>query len=106
MKEYRLMDVCRELKISNWTLRDWYMWEKKAVVDGLIEKSRLPEPIRLEATRGTPRVWTQEMVDQLKEYQSSIVSGRNGIFGVYSNPEHKNTKKYKKKMEEQLNGTE
>lgn len=105
MKEYKLMDVCAELNISNWTLRNWYMWENKALKDGLIDKSRLPEPIRREHTKGTPRIWTQKMVDQLKEYQKSIVSGRNGIFGVYSNPEHKNTKKYKKQMEES-NGTE
>ena len=105
MKEYKLMDVCNELQISNWTLRNWYMWENKALKDGLIDKPQLPQPKRLEHSKGSPRIWDEEMVKQLKEYQQNIVMGRNGIFGVYSNPEHKNTKKYKKQMEEN-NGTE
>jgi hypothetical protein len=105
MKEYKLRDVCDELQISNWTLRNWYMWETKALADGIITEAQLPQPIRLEHTKGTPRIWTEEMVEQLKEFQRNIVSGRNGIFGVYSNPNYKNTKKYAKLIGEN-NGTE
>ena len=89
-------EICKELHITIYTLRNWYSWEKKRIRAG--EKSYLPQAIRLEHTKGKPRVWDANMLEQLKEYQKTIVTGRNGIYGVYSNPFHKETKKYKKSL--------
>lgn len=93
---YSADEVCKELKVSSWTLSNWYRWEQKLISDG--NESYLPAPIKLEHTKGTPRRWTESMIEQLREYQKSIVTGRNGIYGVYSNPYHKETKKYKKSV--------
>ena len=35
----------------------------------------------------------------LKEFKKNIVVGRNGVYGMYSNPLYKETKKYKKSIE-------
>ena len=86
-KMYSSLEVCTKLKISSWTLANWF------------SGPYLPDPIRLENTKGRPRRWTGEMLKDLKAYQKSIVTGRNGIYGVYSNPYYKETQKYKKSVE-------
>lgn len=96
-KMYSANDVCKALKITNYTLSNWYRWERKRVSEGC--EPYLPQPQKLEHTKGSPRLWTKEMVEELRLYQKNIVSGRNGIYGVYSNPYHKETKKYKKSLE-------
>lgn len=96
---YSSDDVCKALNITMYTLSNWYRWEKKQLAQGLITETYLPQPIRLEHTKGTPRRWTAKMVKELEKYQHSIVTGRNGIYGVYSNPNHKDTKKYKKSID-------
>lgn len=98
-KNYRAVDVCNELGISIWTLTNWYSWEAKRIKAGLVEKNYLPKPIRLVNEKGKPRVWTEDMLNALREYKNSIVIGRNGVYGIYSNPNHKDTMKYKKSEE-------
>lgn len=98
-KMYSANEVCTKLKISSWTLANWYRWERKQIDNGNVEGPYLPEPIRLEHVKGKPRRWTGEMVKELKDYKKNIVTGRNGIYGVYSNPYYKNTQKYKKSIE-------
>lgn len=98
--EYRAADVCRELNITNYTLTNWYTWEHKRIASGEVTEPYLPEPQRLTEQKGKPRVWTKEQVDQLRDYQSHIVVGRNGIYGEFTNPVHTQTKKYKKEVEE------
>lgn len=105
-KTYNIYELCEYLNVSSWTLLHWYNLEKKQLKDGLITECYLPQPLRLEKVKGRPKSWTQEMADKLKEYQSSIVMGRNGIYGVYSNPDHYTTKKYQKQKGEKKNGTE
>lgn len=95
-KMYSADEVCKALKVSSWTLSNWYRWEQKRVDAG--EENRLPKPIKLEHTKGKPRRWTKEMIEQLKDFKKSLVTGRNGIYGVYTNPYHKETKKYKKSV--------
>lgn len=95
-KMFKADDVCKALHITIYTLRNWYSWEKKIVESG--GEKYLPQPIILEHTKGKPRIWDAEMVEQLKEYQKTIVTGRNGVYGIYSNPFHKETKKYKKSL--------
>ena len=97
-KLYSADEVCEVLNISSYTLSNWYNWERKRLASGDVEKPYLPEPIRLEHTKGSPRRWTEEMVTDLKKFQKTIVIGRNGIYGVYSNPYYKETKKYKKSL--------
>lgn len=98
-KMYSSLEVCTKLKISSWTLANWYRWEKKQIANGNVSGPYLPDPIRLENTKGKPRRWTDQMLKDLKAYQKSIVTGRNGIYGVYSNPYYKETQKYKKSIE-------
>lgn len=98
-KKYNIHEICEYLNISSWTLLHWYDLEKKQLKDGLIDKPYLPVPERLTNVKGRPKMWTQEMADALKEYQSNIIMGRNGIYGVYSNPNHYTTRKYQKNKE-------
>lgn len=102
-KMYNLEAVCVELGITPHTLAKWTQWEKNQLRDGLIDKPYLPVPIKQEHTKGRPKLWTQTMVNQLKEHKKNMVTGRNGIYGMYTNPNHKNTKKYKKAQEENKN---
>lgn len=98
---YNAGQVAKILDITEFTLSNWYNWENKQVKNGLSDKNPLPQPIKLEHAKGKPRMWTSEMIVQLKEYKKGIVIGRNGKFGAYSNPSHKQTKKYLKQQEEQ-----
>ena len=84
-KMYSADEICKELKITHWTLTNWYAWEKKL---GL---SDLPQPIVLEHAKGKPRRWTEDMLNQLQEFKTNIVVGRNGKFGEFTNPKHKNS---------------
>ena len=94
-------EVCEMLGISIHTLRTWYGWQFKLLKEGKIKKPYLPEPEKLTNKKGKPCVFSDKQIEQLKEYQHSIVHGRNGAYGMFSNPLHKETKKYKKQMEEQ-----
>lgn len=98
-KLYNLHEICEYLKISSWTLLHWYDLQKKQIKDGLITEEYLPQPIRLQDVKGRPKMWTQTMADKLQKYQSNIIMGRNGIYGAYSNPNHKSTRKYKNMKE-------
>lgn len=95
-KMYSVNEICAELNISIFTLSHWYDLQQAQIKEGLIDKPYLPEPLRLSDQRGKPRRWTESMVEELRKYQSNIVVGRNGIYGAYSNPNHKNTRKYQK----------
>ncbi|MGN0317804.1 MAG: hypothetical protein ACI4E1_07740 [Lachnospira sp.] len=95
-KNYTVSEVSELLNVSEHTLASWYRWEKRRLADGLVESNYLPEPIRDATKRGKPRFWTDEMVKELADYKSTIIIGRNGVNGMYSNPLHKQTKKYKK----------
>lgn len=97
-KMFTADEVCKELKITIYTLRNWYNWERKQLEAGNVSSSYLPEPIRNVHAKGKPRMWSKEMVLQLKDYQKTIVMGRNGNYGMYSNPMHTETKKYKKSL--------
>lgn len=101
VKLYSVDEVCKKLKITPYTLENWYRYETKLVDSGEVKERYLPKPIKLEHTKGSPRRWNEQMILQLKNYQKTIVFGRNGIYGKYSNPLHKQTKKYQKQMEEQ-----
>lgn len=96
---YRADEICKELNISNWTLMNWYRWEKKLLNSGEVEVPYLPVPERVTCEKGQPRIWTSEQLEQLKDFKKHIIVGRNGSFGKYSNPNHFNTKKYKKSIE-------
>lgn len=98
-KVYRANEICEELKITDFTLANWYNWENKQLKQGLITERYLPQPLIVEHEKGRPRIWTQEMLEQLKEHKSKIITGRNGIYGMYSNPNHFSTRKYKKSIE-------
>lgn len=86
-KTYSANEVCEELNISNWTLSNWYRWENKRVQRGTC-KPYLPKPEKRADLKGKPRFWTQKQLDELRKYKESIVLGRNGIYGEYSNPNY------------------
>lgn len=95
---YSINEVCEQLGITIWTLKNWYSWEKKRIEEGICEKY-LPTPIRMNNTKGRPNFWTKDMLEELRDYQNTIIMGRNGNYGMYTNPTHKETKKYKKSLE-------
>lgn len=96
---FNLYEVCEQLGVSTYTVKNWYRWENNLLKQGRITKRYLPQPKTKVHTKGSPRMWTDKMVEELKEFKSNIVTGRNGIYGEFSNPCHKQTKKYKKQME-------
>lgn len=98
-KLYSATEICEELKISIWTLSNWYTWERKQLADKIVAQRYLPQPVRLNNQKGKPRRWSAEMLEQLRVYQKSIVTGRLGSYGAYSNPYHKETKKYKNSLQ-------
>lgn len=89
MREYKFDEVVKKLGITGYTLNNWYRYEKKELLAGEIDKPYLPQPSRDNTAIGRPRIWTEEQVKQLKAYAKSVVVGRNGKFGKYSNPHHK-----------------
>lgn len=94
-------EVCKILGISVHTFAKWYEWQSRLLKEGKITEPYLPQPQPLITLRGKPNGFTDEQIEQLKQYQKTIVHGRNGVYGIYSNPLHKETKKYKKTLEEQ-----
>ena len=98
-KMYTADEICAELNISSFTLQHWYNLQSVQIKDGLITEKYLPEPIRVQTMRGKPRRWTEEMLNELRKYKEGIVIGRNGIYGIYTNPNYKETKKYKNPVE-------
>lgn len=103
---YNNYEVAEKLGISIYTLKNWYKWQRKRLREGLVSEPYLPEPDVDAHAKGSPRLWDDKMIEQLITYKNSIVIGRNGIYGKYSNPYHKDTKKYKEQMEGKNNGTE
>jgi len=100
-KNYRADDVCEALGISIFTLTNWYRWQRKDIKAGEISEPYLPEPTRDSTQKGKPRVWTENDVKELANFKKHIVAGRNGIYGKYTNPCYKNTKKYKQLQEQE-----
>lgn len=96
---YNATEVCEALGISHHTLSFWYRLERKQLSEGLITESYLPEPIKMKNLRGKPNMWDTNMLEALKNFKANIVTGRNGINGAYTNPNHFNTNKYKKSIE-------
>lgn len=90
-------EICEKLNISHWTLKTWYLWESRDIKAG--GERYLPVPIKLTNLKGQPKRWTNDMLKDLKKFKESIVKGRNGVHGAYSNPVHFETKKYKKSLE-------
>ena len=88
-KNYYANDVCEILNISNYTLSNWYRWERKCLKDGGADKPYLPQPNYEMDVKGKPRYWTSEQIKQLESYKKNIVHGRNGKYGKYTNPLHK-----------------
>ena len=93
-------EVSQELGISIYTLKNWYIWERKLLAEGAITEPYLPQPIKMVEQKGKPNMWEDNMIPALKEYQKQMVVGCKGVYGKYSNPYHKQTKKYQKEMEE------
>ena len=97
---YNLYEVCEQLGVSTYTVKNWYMWENRLIKQQKIKKRYLPQPKKQKHTKGSPNMCDDKMIEQLKEFKANIVTGRNGIYGEFSNPYHKQTKKYKKQTEE------
>ncbi len=83
---YTRNEVCEILGISVFTMNTWYRWQQKQLDNGYIDKEYLPKPQKQLNTKGQPMMWSLDMIGDLKAFQSSIVKGRNGIYGIYSNP--------------------
>ncbi len=94
-KKFNYDEAAAELKISRYTLRTWYSWESKLLKEGSITERYLPEPHISSGERGMPRYFTEKDIKKLKEYKATIVVGRKGIYGKFSNPNHKEKEEVK-----------
>ncbi len=83
---YSKKDVCDNLGISEFTLDTWYLWESRDIKSGDVSQHYLPIPVKDKSLKGCPRRWSLDMIIDLKEFQKSIVKGRNGKYGKYTNP--------------------
>lgn len=88
-KYYNIDETCKKLKISRQTLNNWYRWEMHQLKDGIVTAHYLPIPMKDIKMRGKPRYWDDDMIDILKVYKKSMIIGRNGKFGKFTNPSHK-----------------
>lgn len=75
MNTYRKEAVASKLNCALSTLLSWYKWKKLYPNHELAKL--LPEPNR----EGRVLVWTEDDIEQLKLFQSSIPHGRGGILG-------------------------
>lgn len=87
-KKYTIREAADMLNISPHTLQRWYHWQMRELTEGVIEEEYLPKPERLKSKRGAPNVWTSEQIEELRKHKESIVVGRNGRYGKYTNPQH------------------
>lgn len=83
---YSRNEVCDMLGISVFTMNTWYRWQKKQLDNGFVDKEYLPKPERQSGLKGQPLRWSMEMIGELRDFKSGIIKGRNGIYGIYSNP--------------------
>lgn len=88
-KMFKFDEAAAELNISRYTLRVWYTWENKLLKEGSITERYLPEGHIATNERGTPRYFTKKDIEQLRKHKNGIIVGRNGIYGKFSNPNHK-----------------
>ena len=88
-KKYSYDETAVELNISRHTLKTWYLWESRQLKEGSITECYLPRPHIEEKKRGNPRYFTYADIKALKKYHSTIVVGRKGKYGRFSNPNHK-----------------
>lgn len=94
-KLFNFDEAAAELKISRYTLRTWYTWETKLLKEGSIKEKYLPIPYIASNERGMPRYFTEADIEKLKQYKGTIVVGRKGIYGKFSNPNHKEKEEVK-----------
>lgn len=83
---YKANEVCDILGITIWTLTNWYQWERISLEDGTINERVLPIPTKVPNVKGKPRMWSDEQLEELKQFQTAIVRGRNGIMAKVTNP--------------------
>jgi hypothetical protein len=89
---YNANQVCDKLKITIWTLTNWYQWERISLEDGTLSGRLLPVPIKDETRKGKPRMWSESQLEELKIFQGSIVRGRNGVMAKVTNPKSRHKK--------------
>lgn len=79
-------EVCNILGITIWTLTNWYQWERISLEDGTITERVLPTPTKITNVKGKPRMWSDEQIEELRQFQTAIVRGRNGVMAKVTNP--------------------
>lgn len=88
-KKFNYDQTAEQLNVSRHTLKTWYLWESRQLREGSITERYLPRPHIEPNKRGNPRYFTTEDIKALKKYQKTIVVGRKGKYGRFSNPNHK-----------------
>ena len=89
VKKFNYDETAAALNVSRHTLKTWYLWESRLLREGSITEHYLPIPSVETGMRGNPRYFTSADIKALKKYQSTIVVGRKGKYGRFSNPNHK-----------------
>ena len=77
--KYNVIQVAEMLGVTPKTVNFWYMWDRNFPSEHTKDIPKLPEYTQ-EHKRGA-RYWTNEQVEQLKEFQSYIKKGRGGFMG-------------------------
>lgn len=93
LQEYNCNEVAKKLKISVYTLNNWYRWESKELSEGIVDKPYLPQPRFDTTSQGRPRLWNSEQVKLLSEHKKLVITGRHGKYGKYTNPNYNPNKK-------------
>ena len=87
---YSKQEVAKELDVSIYTITNWYKWESKLIRTSEIKQRFLPIPTKIRYAKGQPNYWSFEQIEQLREFKDNMIKGRNGMFGKFTNPKHKN----------------
>lgn len=74
--------VAQELDVSTLTISNWYGWFNAE--DSIIPEDCPGLPPFTRHGRGGKRMWKKEDVDQLKEFQSWIPRGNQGVMGNWN----------------------
>lgn len=89
---YQIEWVAIQLGCSTQTINMWYRWKKVHPEHELTKL--LPEPKKKSAH--SMRLWSEQDIEMLRDFQKSIPHGRNGILGDVSQKSVRSKKNGKK----------
>lgn len=83
-KMYTATQVAAILQISVPTLTNWYTWYNNPSYDKPDDLPVLPEYTRSGNSLRSARQWSEQDVEQIKQFQSFIKRGKGGFMGDFN----------------------